>query len=97
MANLDVTISGSAPNFGVNPSGGTYPAPLTVMFTNTSTTDDCKLWYQLQGQLGVQNTLLTKNGGTFPFSGGVSFAVSATNVNIQPALSHVIHVGSGAQ
>lgn len=86
-----VTISGSSPNFNVNYPASPYTKP--VNFTNNSS-DQCKLWYRVQGGASVLPETINGNGGTFSVDNGVDFAVTATNVTIPPALAHVIHVGS---
>jgi len=94
---VGVNITGAAPRFVVTYPSGPYTVPLSVKFTNNSTTDDCWVWYRADGMSPAYSYAIGMNGGFFTVQSGVSFNVSAPNVTVQPALSHVIHVGSGRQ
>ena len=100
MANVPVTITHTAGTPGTwtaTYAGPPYTNPLseTFSYTSTNSTDpnQCKLWYNTG--MGTVSTLLTKNGSSFTVNSGITFAVTDANDGTTPALSHVIHVGSG--
>jgi hypothetical protein len=95
MANVGVSITYTSPTWNANPNSGTFPNDSGVTFTNNDPTNDCKLWYQVPGGSVVLHTTIAHNGGSFSLSSGVSFTITATSITTPPAMSHVIHVGSG--
>ena len=95
MAQYDVAITGSPPNFSVSVPSGPYESPVSVKFTYTSgnSSDQCKVWYQLQGAAQVETQTLNE-GGNFTVNYGCSFNVTTASSTTEPPLSHVIHQGN---
>jgi hypothetical protein len=93
---VEVRITGNPPIFTVAiVPGPPYTAPLSIIVNNESRSA-CKLWYQEVGMSPLQQAIIQTGGtDTITSDPGISFSVTATGANVQPALSHVIHVGSG--
>jgi hypothetical protein len=97
VSNVPVSITYTSPTWNANPNSGSYSNDSGVTFTNNDASNDCKLWYRVGGAAEISHTI-THGGGYYTVPAvneGISFKITDTSVTTPPALSHVIHVGSG--
>jgi hypothetical protein len=94
LAQYDVVITGSPPNFTVSVPPGPYTNPsVNFAYNSANLSDQCKVWYK-PVNISAVSTQVLDSGSNFTVNSGVSFNVTAVNVIQQPQLSHVIHQGN---